>query len=500
MLWPAASPLLRASYRSLSGTPIYGPRSHPGESPVPWRRRPQGDGSCLRRPLGLPLETRRGRPSCCPSRTMRRSLATWRHVSRIEATPGQAFNADFTLNADAPEFTPGVLAINEITTPELGQSMPPEVLQSVLISTGAVDGMQVDGLSCDGLAGEAPGAAGLRVDAPVEGMGMDIGMDMIGVEALEAGFDPQAAHWLPEVRGLTGWTVIWVGERAFRASGAKKDQIGQEGFLVKVYRSQAESRALIAYLWEHSAGDLQVIVDADGGTGDPERLCEELGLPEDQPHGVAIARRAGTKSCASCATSPRWRAAWRAPPRASWRPTVRTASVRSRPWRSPPRRSPAAAGGRRRDPPRGGGASSSAGAAPAGASSAGADANADGADGKWTLLWVSELAFKPSAVALKARLEALGCQVKGYKAHRNAARALDKKRTLTRTIALVSSGEAVPLLAYFTSRPELGVVPAVVESAPRGASVRSSEHVEVVEDFEAAVVAIQRVAANAGFT
>jgi len=438
-----------------------------------------------------------------------------------EATPGQAFNADFTLNADAPEFTPGVLAINEITTPELGQSMPPEVLQSVLISTGAVDGMQVDGLSCDGLAGEAPGAAGLRVDAPVEGMGMDIGMDMIGVEALEAGFDPQAAHWLPEVRGLTGWTVIWVGERAFRASGAKKDQIGQEGFLVKVYRSQdkccralgkkaaipkntvflvseAESRALIAYLWEHSAGDLQVIVDADGGTGDPERLCEELGLPEDQPHGVAIARswdeimcflrNIATVACCMAGAAAGFMAADGA---------YGVCQVQAVEEPAAPEPS---GGGRQKDPPRGGGASSSAGAAPAGASSAGADANADGADGKWTLLWVSELAFKPSAVALKARLEALGCQVKGYKAHRNAARALDKKRTLTRTIALVSSGEAVPLLAYFTSRPELGVVPAVVESAPRGASVRSSEHVEVVEDFEAAVVAIQRVAANAGFT
>lgn len=399
--------------------------------------------------------------------------------------------------------------------------MPPE-LQSVLLSTGAIDVLPVDGLTCDGLAVEATGVAGLPIDAPVEALGMDMGMDMLGVDALAAGVD---AQWLPDagVRGLTGWTVIWVGERAFRASGAKKDQIGQEGFLVKVYRSQdkccralgkkaaipkntvflvseAESRALIAYLWEHSAGDLQVIVDADGGTGDPERLCEELGLPEDHSHGVAIARSWDDIMCIlrNIATV----ACCMAGSAAGFMAPVGAYGVCEMPaLEEPAAPEPSGGGGRQKEPPKGDGGAPAA-TAPAGASSAGADAvaNADGADGKWTLLWVSELAFKPSAVALKARLEALGCQVKGYKAHRNAARALDKKRTLTRTIALVSSGEAVPLLAYFASRPELGSVPSVVESAPRGASVRSSEHVEVVEDFEAAVVAIQRIAAGAGFT
>ncbi|CAK0887535.1 unnamed protein product [Prorocentrum cordatum] len=53
-------------------------------------------------------------------------------------------------------------------------------------------------------------------------------------------------------------------------------------------------------------------------------------------------------------------------------------------------------------------------------------------------------------------LEALGCQVKGYKTHKNAARALDKKRTLPRSMVLVSGLEASHFLNYVASRPEFG--------------------------------------------
>jgi len=311
-------------------------------------------------------------------------------------------------------------------------------------------------------------------------------------------------------------------------SSAKKEQIGQEGFLVKVYRSQdkccralgkkaaipkntvflvseAESRPLVAYLRDHDASDLQVIVDAESGApADFERLQEELGLPPDGMHTVSLARSwddivcvlrsIASMACCMAGTAPGFMV-----PASAFGACEGIVGEKAVPEMAAPE--PGARGKHQEVSKKGGAAASGAAAActPAAGAGAGADGQADGAEGKWTLLWVSELAFKPSAVSLKARLEALGCQVKGYKAHRNAARALDKKRALTRTIALVSAGEAVPLLAYFTSRPELGTVPAVVESAPRATSVRSSDSGEVVEDFEAALVAIQRMAAGAGF-
>jgi hypothetical protein len=43
-------------------------------------------------------------------------------------------------------------------------------------------------------------------------------------------------------RILNGWTVIWVGERAFRASMATKEQIEVAGFLLKIYRSHDKCR------------------------------------------------------------------------------------------------------------------------------------------------------------------------------------------------------------------------------------------------------------------
>merc|ERR1719262_1913124 len=85
----------------------------------------------------------------------------------------------------------------------------------------------------------------------------------------------------------------------------------------------------------------------------------------------------------------------------------------------------------------------------------------------WTLVWISDQAFKPAAVGLKVKLESLGCQVKGYKTHKNAARALDKKRTLVRTVVLVSGAEAPQFLAYMAGRPEIGQTQVVVEASNR---------------------------------
>merc|ERR1711974_38376 len=109
-----------------------------------------------------------------------------------------------------------------------------------------------------------------------------------------------------------------------------------------------------------------------------------------------------------------------------------------------------------------------------------------------TLVWISDQAFKPSAVALKAQLESLGCQVKGYKTHKNAARALDKKRALVRTVVLVDGNEAAPFMAYLASRPEINKTQVVVEASTRAVSVQESLTCQVVESFDQAVAAVWR--------
>jgi len=111
----------------------------------------------------------------------------------------------------------------------------------------------------------------------------------------------------------------------------------------------------------------------------------------------------------------------------------------------------------------------------------------------WTLIWISDQAFKPAATALKTQLEALGGQVKGYKTHKNAARALDKKRALARTVVLVAGPEAAPFLAYLGSRPELANTRVVVEANSRSVPIREGPFVEVADSFEGSLMAVQRI-------
>lgn len=118
----------------------------------------------------------------------------------------------------------------------------------------------------------------------------------------------------------------------------------------------------------------------------------------------------------------------------------------------------------------------------------------------WTLVWISDQAFKPTAVSLKTQLESLGCQVKGYKTHKNAARALDKKRGLVRTVVMVTAAEALPFLQYLQSRPELLSTPVVVEATSRGfGSLPKSPNVQVCDSFDSAAKAVWTVAHEPGF-
>lgn len=309
------------------------------------------------------------------------------------------------------------------------------------------------------------------------------------------------------LRGLNGWTVVWVGERAFRAPVAIKEQLESIGFLVKVYRShekccraldkkshiaptnvfvvsEVDSEPLMAYLRTRNARHLHIIVDADASTNPASAnlLASSPACPQDSSVVVAFGWDevlVALRDFAAQVSAQQPAAASMAHHSGGFGVPVEAASSSSLAW-------PRAAAGA---PPIQG-APRSAGGSEMGAASG----------TPWTLVWVSDQAFKPAAGGQKIKLESLGCQVKGYKTHKNAARALDKKRALLRTVVLVSGVEAAPLLAYFSSRPELGATPVVVEAGPRAVPVRENATTKVAEDFEAALAAVWEIAADPGFS
>jgi len=298
------------------------------------------------------------------------------------------------------------------------------------------------------------------------------------------------------IRQQNGWTVVWIGERAFRAPAAMKEQIEAIGFQVKIYRShdkccraldkkssvasnnafvvsEADSEPLLAYLRSRKARRLHIVVDADSSPNPVvvQRLATSVTCPEESSIVVAshweevlaalrdVGDQVALLAQAACGEA----ASAVMAPAVGVPDTVSEAVVEAM---------PAAAA---MPPP------------------------AEVSDAPWTLVWVSDQAFKPAAGGQKTKLEALGCQVKGYKTHRNAARALDKKRALVRTVVLVCGAEAAPLLAYLSSRPEIGQTPVVVEGSSRLQPVRESPSCKVVEDFECALHAVAAVAADPGF-
>lgn len=118
----------------------------------------------------------------------------------------------------------------------------------------------------------------------------------------------------------------------------------------------------------------------------------------------------------------------------------------------------------------------------------------------WTVIWVSDQAFKPAAAPQKTQLEGLGCQVKGYKTQKNAARALDKKRAVAKTVMLVSAAEAASLMTYLQSRPELGTIPVVILANGRTAVNKyEGPHCAIAENFEIAMARVLQVAADLGY-
>jgi len=541
MLWPMRSPLLRASYR----TPHSAPGAHAGAALAMataaqrWQRPHQPAHCAAVGAATAPTADAAGSPFMLPqSHDM--DLAGYDLSPCLEEAAAQAPPLSASLSTDAQEFTPGAFPICERTTPELGQAAAPRLppraphdLQLGLLCAGRGDRLPDEALVVEEYMAESYALDACVVDGYwVDGYAVDgYAIDTSAACVRDAGTLAQQRQSEAAPRIFNGWTVVWVGDRAFRAVDARKAEISSMGFLVKVYKNQdkccraldkkptipkstvflvseAESRQLVSYLRGRGAGGLRVVIDAEGAVGDAERLREELGVLEDSADCPTIAHSWEEVVSSLCsigvvAAAPAAGHVQQLAGRAPQHPvhprreeTAKLAGATARTAAEPA----AFERGPRGGPSRATGAADSAALGTLQAEGGAAASGGDGAEGKWTLVWVSELAFKPTAVTMKARLEALGCQVKGYKAHRNATRALDKKRALVRTVALVSGGEATPLLAYFASRPELGAVPLVVEASQRTLRFCSSEAVEVAEDFEAAVAMVQRIATDAGWT
>ena len=289
---------------------------------------------------------------------------------------------------------------------------------------------------------------------------------------------------------LAQCSLVWVGEKAFRAQAAEKEELERLGFTVKIYRthdrcsrvldkksvlatttvfliSEAEAMPMLEYLQKRGASGLRVLVEGDGYT--PEQAWEfnqTLPILED----TCATRVCGSwDEVATALLEVCQEALYMG---ASSVAKLQTAPTPSAAPKAAPEKS---AGVDSKTPPKEG-------------------------DCSWTLVWISDQAFKPTAVSLKTQLESLGCQVKGYKTHKNAARALDKKRGLVRTVVMVTAAEALPFLQYLQSRPELTSTPVVVEATSRGmGSIPKSPNVQVCESFDAAAQAVWTVAHEPGF-
>lgn len=279
--------------------------------------------------------------------------------------------------------------------------------------------------------------------------------------------------------------MTWVGEKAFRASAAMKERIEAIGFLLKVYRSydkccraldkkagissmnafllsSMETEPMLQYLCNRGASNLRVVIDAEAcSQAEVQHFITGIVHPRDSAVSIAysweeVLGALGAVNVEASYSAPSVREVKREEPT----PEV-VASSKPVPVAEPGK--PAAT------------------------------------DAPWTLVWISDQAFKPAATSLKAQLEGLGCQVKGYKTHKNAARALDKKRALARTVVLVTGAEATQFLQYLSSRPEIAATRVVVEASARSSPVRESATCQVVEGFDAAVAAVSAIAADPDF-
>lgn len=270
--------------------------------------------------------------------------------------------------------------------------------------------------------------------------GMAVGDGAWPATGAEAGYPPTSSSRKPS----PVFTVFWVGERAFRAAPAKKEQVASMGFRIRIYRNhekcrravEKEPQALATSVFVASAADAEplvtflstlsehggvwVVVENTSGSPTSRTDIEQVAslFPEGSGSQVVAANTweeilatLGSFGADAIASGVAVHAT--------------AASLATSKEPIPPRVQP---------------------------------------DNVWTLFWVNDNAFKPGNTWQRAELEALGCQVKGYKTQRNAGRALDKKKIVGKCVVLVSVAEAAAMGKYLQQRPDLDSVKVVIEA------------------------------------
>lgn len=519
MLWPMRSPVLRFT-RSRGGTPLCGPATTPGGgygtlATVSERLQAETTTTEMPETPRSPFMLPQAQPPAMPflpvqPQQLEHFIPAWGGYAPLQQAPAPLQMQAIPQMQIVHQLLPGVPQVHfsaqhgflpvaqamelppDAMWPPRRQQWAPQPQPQIQLHQATMQPLSAP------LAGFVP-ATNLR---PYEGVPCQAAMvsNGWGPPAVGSGQGRPAGN---RSRNLSGWTVVWVGERAFRAHAATKEQIEQAGFLVKVFRShdrcvraldkrnsitpmttfllsQDDALPMLSYLTRRRASCLHVVVDLEGRSPlELQGLLATTSCPEETSISLA----------------------------SSWEEVLAFLhAINAEAWSRMPQGPACGAGHWSTEvehpvPPSGWSNEVLSHTIPEGAQS-GPASSSEGAvvsELPWTLVWISDQAFKPAAVTLKTCLEALGCQVKGYKTNKNAARALDKKRALVRTVVLVSGTEAAAFIAYLSSRPELSATPIVVEACARGVPVRESATCQVVEGFEAAVAAVRRIASAPGF-
>ena len=121
-------------------------------------------------------------------------------------------------------------------------------------------------------------------------------------------------------------------------------------------------------------------------------------------------------------------------------------------------------------------------------------------DTPWTLIWVSEHAFKQASESAAKVFETLGCKVKRFRTSDKATIALGKKAGISNTILLVTQEQARGMANFLTARGLVEDVPLVVlGNSTTQHGLPPTYPLSIAESCEDALDIVKAIAVQYGF-
>jgi len=119
----------------------------------------------------------------------------------------------------------------------------------------------------------------------------------------------------------------------------------------------------------------------------------------------------------------------------------------------------------------------------------------------WTLIWVSEHAFKQPSESTAKVFETLGCKVRRYRTSDNAIKAMEKKAEISNTILLVTKLQSRGMADFLAMRGLVEEVPLVVLGKPLAVqhSLPPMYPFAIAESCEDALDVVKAIAVQFGF-